>query len=82
MNLNPYFSLLCLCVKLHNLYIYGKSIFLLPFFVWVYWNKLKDLIWGTDADNTKKQAVAGTHLVIKTAFPSPTAAEMAEISQI
>ena len=47
-----------------------------------YWSKLKDLIWGTEADNAKKQAVVGTHLVIKAAFPSPTAAEMAEISQI
>ena len=47
-----------------------------------YWSKLKDLIWGTEADNAEKQAVVGTHVVIKTAFPSPTAAEMAEISQI
>ena len=41
-----------------------------------------DLIWSTEADNAKEQAVIGTHLVSGAAFPSPTAAEMAEISRI
>ena len=26
-----------------------------------YWSKLKDLIWSTETDNAKKQAVVGTH---------------------
>ena len=43
---------------------------------------LKDFIWSTGADNAKKQAVVGPHLVRGEAFPSPFAAEMAEINQI
>ena len=43
---------------------------------------LKDLVWSAGADNAKKQAAVGPHLVSGRAFPSPFAAEMAELSQI
>jgi len=29
---------------------------------YAYWDKSKDLLWGTEADSAKKQAVVGTHL--------------------
>lgn len=31
-----FFYLLCLCVKLHNLYIFGKAYILLPIFLYEY----------------------------------------------